>query len=534
MGTRKARKSRTPRAGGKPTRKWVYLFAEGSARRKDLLGGKGANLAEMTRLGLPVPPGFIVTTSACNAYLAAGGFPQGMWKQVERALAKVERLAGKRFGDAPIRCWSPAAPAPRFSMPGMMDTVLNIGLNDEVADGLAKLTGDERFVYDAYRRLVQMFGTVVMGLPDEPFEAVLARQRAAARRRERRRSRRRDDLRDDHGASSRRIVKKQTRAPFPTIRASSCAWPPRRSSAPGTASAPSTTATPRASPTTWARRSTSRRWCSATWARTPAPASLTTRNVTTGENELEGDYLINAQGEDVVAGTRATRPHRGAEEGDADASTPSSRATAARSRSTTARCRTSSSPSSAASCGCCRRATPSARRRPRCASRSTSHAKASSRAPRPSSASRPTTSTPSCTRSSTRRRRPPPGNAATCSPPASTSRRARQAACSPSTPTPPSAGRAKEKKAVIMVRPETKPDDVHGMLAAKGILTSRGGRTSHAALVARQFGKPAVVGVSAMEVDLERRAVHDRGPRSCARAMRSRSTARRARSSPAS
>ena len=98
MGTRIARKGRAPRALAKPAEKWVYLFSEGNARRKDLLGGKGANLAEMTRMGLPVPPGFIVTTRACNAYLAAGGFAEGMWTQVERALAKVERLAGKRLG----------------------------------------------------------------------------------------------------------------------------------------------------------------------------------------------------------------------------------------------------------------------------------------------------------------------------------------------------------------------------------------------------------------------------------------------------
>src|SRR5690606_21448679 len=144
-----------------------------NARRKDLLGGKGANLAEMTRMGLPVPPGFIVSTRACNAYLAAGGFAEGMWPQVERSLAKVERLAGKRLGDAEAPLLVSCRSGARFSMPGMMDTVLNIGMNDAVAAGLAKLTGDARFVNDAYRRLVQMFGTVVLGLPDEPFEAVL-------------------------------------------------------------------------------------------------------------------------------------------------------------------------------------------------------------------------------------------------------------------------------------------------------------------------------------------------------------------------
>ena len=166
----------------KPRReKLVYLFAEGNASMKDLLGGKGANLAEMSSLGLPVPPGFIVTTRACNAYLAAGGFPPGLWDDVQGALAKVERATGRKFGDPANPLLLSCRSGARFSMPGMMDTVLNLGLNDEVAQGLsAQRGGDRRFVFDAYRRLVQMFGTVVLELPDEPFEAVLARHRAAA------------------------------------------------------------------------------------------------------------------------------------------------------------------------------------------------------------------------------------------------------------------------------------------------------------------------------------------------------------------
>ena len=145
---------------------------------RDLLGGKGANLAEMTGLGLPVPPGFVVTTQACNAFLAAGGFPPGLVDQVNAAMRCMEIATGKRFGDADnpllVSCRSGA----KFSMPGMMDTVLNIGMNDAVADGLAALTGDRRFALDAYRRLVQMFGTVVLGIEDEPFEAVLRQWRA--------------------------------------------------------------------------------------------------------------------------------------------------------------------------------------------------------------------------------------------------------------------------------------------------------------------------------------------------------------------
>ena len=170
--------------------KWVYGFHEVDAAEdhvdgdweavRGLLGGKGANLGEMTRIGVPVPPGFIVTTEACNAYLAAGEqFPAGMWEQELAAMREVEERSGREFG-APtnpllVSCRSGA----KFSMPGMMDTVLNIGLNDETAKGMVELTGDERFVYDAYRRLIQMFGSVVLGVPVEPFEHVIEETKSA-------------------------------------------------------------------------------------------------------------------------------------------------------------------------------------------------------------------------------------------------------------------------------------------------------------------------------------------------------------------
>lgn len=166
---------------------WVYLFSEVEKAEqtvngdweaiRGLFGGKGANLAEMVRIGLPVPPGFTVTTEACNAYLEMGReFPEGMWEQELAALKEVEALTGKKFGDPEnpllISCRSGA----KFSMPGMMDTVLNIGLNDDTVVGLTRLTGDERFVYDAYRRLIQMFGSVVMGIDDDVFEDIIEAQ----------------------------------------------------------------------------------------------------------------------------------------------------------------------------------------------------------------------------------------------------------------------------------------------------------------------------------------------------------------------
>jgi pyruvate,orthophosphate dikinase len=172
------------------TAPWVYRFDQVDDAEKavgvawddvrGLLGGKGANLAEMTRLGIPVPPGFTVTTTACLRYLDGGNTaPEGLWGEVDDALRALEDRTGKRFGDPDAPLLLSCRSGAKFSMPGMMDTVLNIGLNDATARGLVRRTGDEHFVYDSYRRLVQMFGTVVLGLRDELFEHVLATARAA-------------------------------------------------------------------------------------------------------------------------------------------------------------------------------------------------------------------------------------------------------------------------------------------------------------------------------------------------------------------
>ncbi len=165
------------------SKKWVYLFQEVAQVEKyagswdgvrSLLGGKGSGLADMTRAGVPVPPGFTVTTEACNEFRKTGQFPAGLWDQMLAALKVVEQEAGKKFGDPAnpllVSCRSGA----KFSMPGMMNTILNIGLNDEVVEGLIKLTGNPRFVYDSYRRLVEMFGTTVFNFNDEVFEQPLA------------------------------------------------------------------------------------------------------------------------------------------------------------------------------------------------------------------------------------------------------------------------------------------------------------------------------------------------------------------------
>ncbi len=170
-------------------KKWVYMFNEVDEAEKtvggdwekvrDLLGGKGANLGDMTRAKIPVPPGFTVTTEACLAFLAEQNkFPPGMWEQELEAIKKVETQTGKKFGDPKNPLLVSSRSGAKFSMPGMMDTVLNIGLNDLTAEGMSKKTGNSRFVYDAYRRLVEMFGSVVLGIPDEAFEDPMAEYKA--------------------------------------------------------------------------------------------------------------------------------------------------------------------------------------------------------------------------------------------------------------------------------------------------------------------------------------------------------------------
>jgi pyruvate,orthophosphate dikinase len=154
--------------------KFVYLFKEGNASMRDLLGGKGANLAEMTSLGLPVPRGFTVTTEACTQYYKDGKvISKEIEDQIYEALAKTEETVGKKFGDPENPFLVSVRSGARASMPGMMDTILNLGLNDVVVEGLAKLTSNERFAFDSYRRFIQMFSDVVMEIEKSKFEKIL-------------------------------------------------------------------------------------------------------------------------------------------------------------------------------------------------------------------------------------------------------------------------------------------------------------------------------------------------------------------------
>ena len=295
--------------------KWVYLFNEVDEAEqhvghwdgvRSLLGGKGANLGDMTRLGIPVPPGFTVSTEACNAYLESEGFPEGMWEQELAAIQEIEKLTGKKFGgtDNPllVSCRSGA----KFSMPGMMDTVLNLGLNDEIVETMVRLTGDRRFVFDLYRRLIQMFGSVVMGVPDEAFEVVITSRRKLAGVTSD------SDLKAaDWEVVTRRfkeIYRTFTRSDFPTdpfdqLRLATEAvfksWNGRRAidyrNAAGIAHDLGTAVNIQT-------------MVYGNIGDNSATGVAMSRNASTGENEPEGDFLVNAQGEDVVAGIRLTQP----------------------------------------------------------------------------------------------------------------------------------------------------------------------------------------------------------------------------------
>jgi pyruvate,orthophosphate dikinase len=492
--------------------KWVYQFEEVDAAEKyvggdwegvrALLGGKGANLAEMTRVGVPVPPGFTVTTEACNAYLEAGEkFPEGMWEQELEALKAVEERTGKEFGDPQnpllVSCRSGA----KFSMPGMMDTVLNIGLNDEVVQGMAELTGDERFAYDSYRRLVQMFGSVVMGIADEPFEEVLteARKKAGVESDS-------DLTAEDWKAVTeefKKIFKKETGRDFPQdpmeqIRLATEAvfksWNGRRAiDYRNAAKIPHDLGTGVSIVT----------MVFGNMGNNSATGVAMTRNATTGEKHIEGDYLTNAQGEDVVAGIRITKPIEQLKQEMPKAYAQFEEIT----QKLEQHYREMQDVEFTIEQGkLWMLQTRDGKRTAQAAVRIAVDMVEEGLISQEEAVTRVTPEQvdfflhPQFRAEAKQAALEAGDKLATglnVSPGAAVGQIAFDADLAEQW--------AHEGKKVIMVRPETKPDDVHGMLAAQGILTSRGGRTSHAALVARQFGKPAVVGVAALDIDMSQR-----------------------------
>ena len=501
-------------AGSDSTKKWVYLFseldeAEKYAKPKSwddmkaLLGGKGANLAEMTRIDLPVPPGFTVTTEACNAYLKYDRkFPPGMWDQEQAAMKELEKRTGKQFGDPENPLFVSCRSGAKFSMPGMMDTVLNIGLNDKTAEGMIKLTDDPRFVYDSYRRLVQMFGAVVMGVPDEPFEEVIEEVKEVR------------GIKNDVELNAeewkeitgrfKELVKSYTGRDFPqdpyeqlelATRAVFNSWFGKRA--------------------VDYRNATNISHDLGTAVNIQmvvfgnmgdesGTGVAFTRNPVNGDKELYGDYLINAQGEDVVAGIRNTLPisqlksdmpeiyeefigicdkledhYRDMQDVEFTIERRKLWMLQTRDGKRTARAAIKIAVDMANE-GLIDKAKAVTRVTPEQVDMLL-HPQFSDEVKQAAASSG--------TRLVSKAVNASPGAAVGVAVfDADTAEKW-----------------AHEGKPVIMVRPETKPDDVHGMIAAKGILTSRGGATSHAAVVARQFGTPAVCGAEVMNINLEQR-----------------------------
>ncbi len=497
--------------------RWVYAFgaggADGDAAMLELLGGKGANLAEMSRLGLPVPPGFTITTSACNHYYAkAKSYPADLADQVKAALATVEAHVGKGFGDPKNPLLVSVRSGARASMPGMMDTVLNLGLNDDTVEGLARLAGDRRFAYDSYRRFIQMYSNVVLGLDHHLFEEIL------------------DDRKDTLGASVdtdltaedwrlvvdeyKKAVLSETRAPFPqdpqeqlwgAIGAVFASWMNERAQF---------YRRMHDIPEAWGTAVTIQSMVFGNMGATSATGVAFTRNPSTGERRLYGEFLINAQGEDVVAGIRTPQPLTRAAREEMRETSPSMEEampeafaqfqdlvnrlerhyrdmqdiefTIERGRLFLLQTRNGKRVARAALKIAVEMADEGLITREEAIKRID-----------PASLDQllhPTID-PKAVREVIAQGLPASPGAATGRIVFTAEAAEREAASGP----------------VILVRDETSPEDIRGMDAAQGIVTARGGMTSHAAVVARGMGRPCVSGAGELTIDAELGEMRARG-----------------------
>ena len=492
---------------------WVYRFgggeADGDAGMRALLGGKGANLAEMAAIGLPVPPGFTVTTALCNAYYAEGrALPAGLEAEIAAGLAHVERIAGAGFGDPERPLLVSVRSGARASMPGMMDTVLNLGLNDETAEGLARQSGDPRFAYDSYRRLIQMYGDVVLGVEHRAFEELLEREKEA-------RGHRLDtDMAADDWfrliADYKALVRAETGSDFPqdaraqlrgAVRAVLDSWMNARAV---------TYRRLHGIPAEWGTAVTVQAMVFGNMGEDCATGVAFTRDPSTGEAALYGEYLVNAQGEDVVAGIRTPRAVSEAGRAASGTETPSMErampdAFAALQevmgrleshyrdmqdveftlqRGTLWILQTRSGKRTAKAA--LRIAVDMAR------AGLVSEAEALGRVdPLALEQLLHPTLDPDAPRAVLARGLPASPGAA-CGKVVFNADEAED--------------RAARGEAVILLRTETSPEDIHGMHAAKGIVTSRGGMTSHAAVVARGMGRPCITGAGELRIDEAARA----------------------------
>ncbi|MDO8875968.1 MAG: pyruvate, phosphate dikinase [Pseudolabrys sp.] len=488
--------------------KWVYAFgggkAEGKTEMKTLLGGKGANLAEMANLGLPVPPGFTITTEVCTYYYAnKQQYPKELRDQVDKALVQVGKIAGKVFGDKVNPLLVSVRSGARASMPGMMDTVLNLGLNDETVEALAKKSGDRRFAYDSYRRFITMYSDVVLGVGHEHFEELLDIHK------ERQGYNLDTDLTADDWADLvvkyKKRVKDELGNDFPqdphaqlwgAIGAVFGSWMNQRAN---------TYRRLHAIPESWGTAVNVQAMVFGNMGETSATGVAFTRNPSTGEKKLYGEFLINAQGEDVVAGIRtpqeiseAARLEAGSDKPSMEATLPKAYAELTRFYNKLERhyrdmqdleftveqgklwmLQTRSGK---------RTAKASLRIAVELANEGLISKNEAVLRVDPLSLDQllhPTID-PKAHR-----------NIIATGLPASPGAASGEIVFS----SDEAAQLKSDGRKVVLVRIETSPEDIHGMHAAEGILTTRGGMTSHAAVVARGMGKPCVSGAGQIRVD---------------------------------
>ncbi|MDY7017423.1 MAG: pyruvate, phosphate dikinase [Nitrospirota bacterium] len=497
----------------KQAQKYVYFFghgkAEGHAGMKDLLGGKGAGLCEMTNLGVPVPCGFIVTTEACILYYKQGkSLPEGLDEEVQAHLSRLEESAGKHFGDKENPLLVSIRSGARVSMPGMMDTVLNVGLNDITVQGLAQKTNNPRFAYDSYRRFIAMFSSVVLGIPYEHFEVAL------------------DDLKKSMGVDYdtdldadalrelvkryKGIVESTKGAPFPSepndqlwavIKAVFESWNSQRAT---------TYRKIHKIPDDWGTAVSVVSMVFGNMGDDSGTGVLFTRNPATGEKALYGEYLPNAQGEDVVAGIRTPYPISKDQDANGAKNTLEERMPAVY------------------------------REIKQVAAKLEAHYKdmqdieftiekgnlwilqtrSGKRTALAAMKAVVDMVQENLIDKETAILRISPDQLNHLLHPVIDPRAKKEVLCK-GLPASPGAvngmlvftadeavKRANMGDRVILVRPETSPEDIHGMYAAQGILTARGGMTSHAAVVARGMGKCCIVGCSEIRVSTEKKVAH--------------------------
>lgn len=481
--------------------KWVYDFSEGSKEMKDLLGGKGANLAEMTNLGLPVPPGFTITTAACLAYLREGRFPEGMYDQVLEALSRMEGELGKKLGDPTDPLLVSVRSGAKFSMPGMMDTVLNLGLNDVSVEGLAAQTSDRRFALDSYRRFIQMFGKIVQGIPGERFEEILGSVKKAGGAATD--AELGEDALEEIVAAYERLYENETSESFPqdpraqleaAIRAVFESWNNERARV---------YRRKERIPDDLGTAVNLQAMVFGNKGETSGTGVAFTRDPATGERGFYGDFLSNAQGEDVVAGVRNTVPLTHLADVHPEAYERLAEIMGILEKHYRDVCDIEFTIEEG-----------------RLWMLQTRIGKRTARAALKIAVDMVSEGLIDRKEAITRVE---PGSLDQLLHPqfdrdASYKVAARGVAASPGAAvgeavftSEDAVAKAAAGHKTILVRRMTDPDDLAGMIASVGVLTSQGGKTSHAAVVSRGMGKPCVVGCEAVEVDEEGRCFYVEG-----------------------